>query len=205
MYNHLTSFLEIAFLAHEMCAFTIKYNSIWNGFLKGVQNLKVLDLVYCQLQFLPKTFGDLKELKYFNLLDSYELHTLLESLGKLKELKYLNLWYCFKLHALPMSLGDLKELKYLHFSYCSKLHALLESLGDLKDLSYFELSSCLKLQTLPKAMHNLHGLKTFNLKNCHNWRLTFLWLETWNCFKFSTCQTIYWLLWFLSALNICKP
>jgi hypothetical protein len=75
-----------------MCTLPLNNNliqSIPKGFLKGVQNLRMLNLAFYNFEYLPNTLGDMKELRYFNFS------------------------WCAKLHALPESLVDLKELRYL--------------------------------------------------------------------------------------------
>jgi hypothetical protein len=67
--NYLTSLLETTFMAPNMCTLLLNNNliqSIPKGFLKGVQNLRMLNLAFYNFEYLPKTLGDMKELRYLN-------------------------------------------------------------------------------------------------------------------------------------------
>jgi len=112
-------------------------------FLKGIQNLKVLDLSNCfKLEFLPK------------------------ELGNLNQLTHLVLWACLNLKYLPKELGKLTQLIHLDLGCCLKLEKLPKSIRHLQSLQWFNLQRC-NLNHLPSTIRDLTKLQYLNLHGCH--------------------------------------
>ncbi len=169
MNNHLTSLPETTFWAPNMCTLLLKGNgisSIPEDFLKGVQNLRVLDLAFCKFQSLPKAFGDLKELRYLNLSYCSRLDALPESLGDIMELSYFELSGCHKLQKLPMAMYNLKGLKTLNLRNCHQLNVDLSMVGTFKSLQVFNMSNNLLFTEIPKCFENLQALVELHMQGC---------------------------------------
>ncbi len=91
------------------------------GFLKGIQNLRVLDLCHGRFQYLPEELGNLKHLVYLNLSSNYYLQKLPESIENLRMLRNLNLSFCTSLRYLPSGLFGLESLQVLDTVLCMEL------------------------------------------------------------------------------------
>jgi Leucine-rich repeat (LRR) protein len=78
--------LPSTFCAPELLTLLLGGNNICDvpaGFLKGIQNLRVLDLCYGKFQYLPEELGNLKHLVYLNLSHNSCLQELPESIENL--------------------------------------------------------------------------------------------------------------------------
>ncbi|KAH8947009.1 hypothetical protein BDL97_11G017500 [Sphagnum fallax] len=121
MKNDLTTLNGVTFSAPKLEVLLLagnkKLEAMPKQFLKGIENLKVLDLSKChKLKSLPKEIGKLTQLTHIDL--SYCFLTKLpKSIGYLQNLQWLNLSDCYDLEYLPSTMGDLKSLQYLHLAY----------------------------------------------------------------------------------------
>jgi Leucine-rich repeat (LRR) protein len=78
--------LPSTFCAPEPLTLLFGHNKISGvpaGFLKGIQNLRVLDLGHREFQYLPEELGNLKHLVYLNLSHNSCLQELPESIENL--------------------------------------------------------------------------------------------------------------------------
>lgn len=82
---------------------------------------------------IPKEFGDLKLLRYLNLLGS-RIKCLPDSIGNLYNLRTLILSVCFDLTRLPISIGNLINLPHLDVTGCFGLKEMPSQVGKLKEL-----------------------------------------------------------------------
>ncbi|CAK9883286.1 unnamed protein product, partial [Sphagnum jensenii] len=113
LHNNRLERLPSTFCAPELLTLLLGDNLISDvpaGFLKGIQNLRVLDLSYGCFQNLPEELGNLKHLVYLNLTNSC-LEELPESIKNLQMLRNLNLSYCRSLRYLPSGLVGLESLQ----------------------------------------------------------------------------------------------
>jgi len=130
------------------------------GFLIENGHITKLNLTYLRLTELPNSIGDLKELKYLDLL-SNSLKSLPESFKNLTNLEHLQI-PMNGLTSLPEWLGDLKNLRTLILPY-NKLQTLPESIGNLENLRRLDLCAN-KLHFLPECMENLKNLRHLSLE-----------------------------------------
>jgi hypothetical protein len=91
------------------------------GFLKDIQNLRVLDLSYGYFRYLPEELGNLRHLVYLNLSHNSDLQELPESIENLRMLRNLNLSHCAGLRYLPSGVVGLKSLQVLDTEFCINL------------------------------------------------------------------------------------
>jgi hypothetical protein len=115
------------------------------------------------LSYLPDDFGEYirgaKEL-YF---DGLNINLIPESLGELKNLTKLHISNLPKLIALPESIGTLTNLLEI---YCENINTptLPASIINCKNLQVFSFNTC-HLQTVPKNIDKLTNLEVFNVTN----------------------------------------
>ncbi|CAL5053465.1 unnamed protein product [Urochloa decumbens] len=183
------------FLLHGASSLFSKFLCFWNFGKIGIHDnvfsaakyLRVLDLSECSTQKLPRSIGNLKQLRYFNasrvhqaipdcitklsnliylsLCGSFEIVAVSESVGQMEGLMYLDLSGCSGLEKLPLSFGRLKELVHLDLSKCSKVTNISESLERLTNLEYLNLSYCSNIGDLPKHLGSLLKLRNLDLSS----------------------------------------
>jgi hypothetical protein len=101
MENDLITLNGITFFAPKLQILLLNGNEqlevMPKQFLKGIQNLKVLDLSNCfKLEFLPKELGSLNQLTHLVLWACLNLKYLPKELGKLTQLIHLDLGLLFE-------------------------------------------------------------------------------------------------------------
>ncbi|XP_043687812.1 TMV resistance protein N-like [Telopea speciosissima] len=120
-----------------------KFKQVWNirpqDENKRFQNLKVLNLSWCENLSKSPDFSWFPYLEQLNLTGCDSLDELDESIGKLSQLKSLILNSCYSLKKLPDGVGLLQKLKVLNFGYCSKLVKLPRSMGGMRCLDSINL------------------------------------------------------------------
>lgn len=89
-----------------------------------------------KLQKLPKSIGQLHELKELWLIKCRSLETLPDSLSGLTSLQCLGIGKCTSFTKLPASIGHLSSLQRLRIQGCSKLEPLPDSMMQLKALEF---------------------------------------------------------------------
>ncbi|XP_065026336.1 putative disease resistance protein RGA3 [Musa acuminata AAA Group] len=80
--------------------------------LKGLPNLRVLDLCNTSIERIPNCIGDLLHLRYLDF-DRTKIHEIPESIGRLVNFQTLNISGCKYLHRLPMTITRLLNLRSL--------------------------------------------------------------------------------------------
>ncbi|CAL5011520.1 unnamed protein product [Urochloa decumbens] len=156
--------------------------------------LRILDLNECSSVLLPKTLGQLNQLRYLvaprvqnkrvpefitefpklqylNMRGSSQISSLPELIGKLGCLLYLGLSGCSSISKLPESFGDLKSMVHLDMSGCSSISKLPESFGDLKSMVHLDMSGCSEIKELPESLGNLKILQHLELSECYSIRV----------------------------------
>ncbi len=116
--------LPSTFCAPELLTLLLGHNKICDvpaGFLKGIQNLRVLDLCNGEFEYLPEELGNLKHLVYLNLSNNSCLQELPQSIENLRLLRNLTLSYCTRLRYLPSGIVGLESLQVLDTECCMQL------------------------------------------------------------------------------------
>ncbi len=145
--------LPSTFYAPELLTLLLGNNRIFDvpaGFLKGIQNLRVLDLCRGCFENLPEELGNLKHLVYLNLSRNFCLQQLPESIENLRMLRNLNLSCCHKLRYVPSGVVSLASLQVLDTGFCSELRwaehheaeakgVSLENISGFKDLTHLHI------------------------------------------------------------------
>ncbi|CAM6018438.1 unnamed protein product [Sphagnum balticum] len=173
MENDLTTLNGVTFSAPKLEILLLagngKLDTMPKQFLKGIENLKVLDLSEChRLKSLPKEIGNLRQLTHLNLDACFKLENLPKEIGKLTQLIHLNLNCCFKIKSLPKEIGKLTQLTHLDLECCQKLESLPKEIGKLTQLTHLDLGKCEKLESLPKEIGKLTQLIYLDLFSCCN-------------------------------------
>jgi hypothetical protein len=173
--------LPSTFCAPQLLTLLPGYNEISDvpaGFLKGIQNLRVLDLCHGRFQYLPEELGNLRHLVYLNLSNNSRLQELPESIENLRMLRHLTLSHCSRLRYLPSGVVGLKSLQVLDTESCIFLTwcvrtVSLENISGFKVLTHLciegancehvllpdNISALTKLEDL--RLYRFPNLKTF--------------------------------------------
>jgi Leucine-rich repeat (LRR) protein len=149
--NDLTTLNGVTFSAPKLQLLLLAGNqrleAMPKQFLKGIENLKVLDLSECRkLKSLPGEIGTLRKLTHLYLEKCYELESLPREIGNLRELTHLQLAFSARFNTLPKEIGKLTQLTHLDLDGCYDLKTLPKSMGDLKALQ------CLSLFANPSGL-----------------------------------------------------
>jgi Leucine-rich repeat (LRR) protein len=142
--NDLTTLNGVTFSAPKLQLLLLACNWRLEGlpkqFLKGIENLKVLDLSQChRLKSFPGEIGNLRKLTHLYLYNCPELESLPKEIGNLRELTHLQLAFSCMFNTLPKEIGKLTQLTHLDLEMCVSLKRLPKSMGDLKSLQYLSL------------------------------------------------------------------
>ncbi len=169
MENNLTTLNGVTFYAPKLEVLLLARNhrleAMPKQFLKGIENLKVLDLSNCKLKSLPREIGNLRQLTHLHISKSYELESVPKEIGKLTQLTHLDLsMSAFK--SLPKEIGKLTQLTHLDLSFCPELKSLPKEIGKLTQLTHLDLRFCDELKSLPKEIGKLTQLIYLDLSFC---------------------------------------
>jgi len=170
MENDLTTLIGVTFFAPKLQVLLLARNerleAMPKQFLKGIENLKVLDLGECyKLKSLPKEIGNLRQLTHLHLATCLRLESLPKEIGNLRQLTHLDLAMCMKLESLPKEIGKLTQLTHLHLQSCWRLESLPKEIGKLTQLVHLDLSLYQDLKQLPKSIGYLQTLQWRNIKD----------------------------------------
>ncbi|KAL3675007.1 hypothetical protein R1sor_024955 [Riccia sorocarpa] len=116
--------------------------------------------------FLPASFGDLKNLKNLILCGCRNLHSLPESFSKLKSLEELRIERCNNLLTLSQSFGELPELHTLDVCHCRNLRKVPASFGRLSKLRTVCISDCESFRAFPETLGDLVSLESLVISDC---------------------------------------
>ncbi|OMO74823.1 NB-ARC domain-containing protein [Corchorus olitorius] len=131
------------------------------------KHLRVLDSNYSSFEKLPKSFGNLKHLKYFSMLGNGIIKKLPNSICSLQSLQTLLLDGCKGIEELPSDMRQLISLRTLQIT-TKQLILQKNGIGCLTSLRYLGLADCENLQCLFEDMQNLKALRTLCIWNCNN-------------------------------------
>jgi Leucine-rich repeat (LRR) protein len=173
MYNDLTSLKGVTFSAPKLQVLLLASNyrleAMPKQYLKGIQNIKFLDLSRCvYLKSLPSEIGNLRQLTHLHMQSCQKFKSFPKAIGKLTQLTHLLLTNCSKLKSLPEEIGKLTQLIHLDLSSCRSLKELPKSIGYLRNLQRLDLLQCNSLQELPKSIGYLQNLQLLHLTKCYH-------------------------------------
>jgi len=132
----------------------------------NLKNLRELFISYCySLTSLPDSIGDLFSLESLTIVYCNSIASLPETIGNLKNLKKLKIQRSGGLTNLPENLGDLEKLEEISLNNCRSIMELPESIGNLKNLKKLKIYSVGSMETLPKNLKNLQALETLELNS----------------------------------------
>jgi hypothetical protein len=168
MENDLATLNDVFFSAPKLEVLLLAENKelqvMPKQFLKGIENLKLLDLSQCcELKSLPREIGKLKYLTHLYLEGCAEFKSLPKAIGNLRQLTHLNLNRCRKFESLPKEIGKLTRLTHLELNWCEKLQSLPKEVGELTQLVHLNLEFCRALKYHPSTIGNLKSLQYLNL------------------------------------------
>ncbi|CAK9185900.1 unnamed protein product [Ilex paraguariensis] len=177
---------------------SFKVGSVNKTFIKTItlnfRCLRVLVLNSLELEELPRSIGNLRQLRYLNLSHSGNLKYLPNSICKLVNLQTLNLINCEQLQQLPRDTWKLVSLKTLYLSSrqiclpkkgcqspsslqylllykCSRLELLSEGLQHFTALRVLRIYECPQLASLPISIKFLTSLEKLWIWNCEELNL----------------------------------
>jgi Leucine-rich repeat (LRR) protein len=194
MENDLTTLNGVTFSAPKLEVLLLagnwKLEAMPKQFLKGIENLKVLDLSKChKLKSLPREIGNLRQLTHLDLYDCENLKSLPEEVGKLTQLIHLDLSFCHHLEKLPKSIGCLQSLQWLGLKQCYDLKYLPSTMGDLRSLQYLSLAGPSINGVWGKRSRKLYG-QAFAVDICKLTALTELHISGLTCEIVELCDQL---------------
>jgi len=131
------------------------------GIGQHLSNLEHLLINLGEISEIPRSFGNLRNLKFFKM-GSNRLESVPMELGNMTLLKYLYLGDN-QIKDLPESIGNLTNLTKLYLSD-NQIQRLPQSIGGLTNLKGLDLDSNL-IQRLPQSIGNLTNLKVLELSH----------------------------------------
>jgi Leucine-rich repeat (LRR) protein len=184
MENDLTTLNGVTFSAPKLQLLLLARNerlvAIPRQFVKGIENLKVLDLTACRsLKYLPGEIGNLRKLTHLYLPYCGNLESLPREIGNLRELSHLQLAHSVRFNTLPKEIGNLTQLIHLDLDGCCALKTLPKSIGGLKSLQYFSLFGANPSGLWVKRSRNGQALAAADI--CKLTTLTTLHISGQNC------------------------
>ncbi|KAK1385741.1 hypothetical protein POM88_023476 [Heracleum sosnowskyi] len=155
------SFPDLELLIVERCESHIPYT-----FFGKMPALRVLNISYASIKYLPPSVVKLMKLERLILIGCEQLMEMPHDIGVLGTLNELDLSGCKSLVKLPESISKLRFLNKLNLSGCEHLMEIPDKLGGLWDLTELDLSGCKSLVKLPEGISKLKFLNKLNLSGC---------------------------------------
>ncbi|XP_023732277.1 disease resistance protein At4g27190 isoform X1 [Lactuca sativa] len=171
MYNKISELPDQDLQFPFLDTFIIRGNEVSfvpDEFFRGMKEVKVLDLSYNNLSFLPQSMKLLKKLRMLDLTANDGINEI-SLLGELKDLEILMLGFT-RIEQIPEEIGQLTSLRMLNLEWCDSLSCItpgvisrltcLEELyilhcrGDIAELSLVELSKLKSFRTLHLFVYN---------------------------------------------------
>ncbi|KAF3784949.1 SUPPRESSOR OF npr1-1 CONSTITUTIVE 1 protein [Nymphaea thermarum] len=114
-------------------------------------SLVKLDLGWTQIEKVPCSVGQLKNLREMLMYFCQRLLRLPDSICRLSSLEVLGLDNCNELCSIPEGLGDMKSLKKIDLSW-TRIEVIPDSIGELTDLVELSLCWSKSLDSLPDSI-----------------------------------------------------
>ncbi|KAJ7976643.1 Disease resistance protein [Quillaja saponaria] len=127
--------------------------------------LRVLDLSYSDIEYLPSCIGDIKHLRYLNLNGNNSIKYLPDSICKLYLLQTLKLLGCVQIGYFPTKFSNLKSLRHLVIN-SPRMRIWEKQIESLTSLQYLRIVHCDKIVSLSEGMQHLTSLRTLHIHNC---------------------------------------
>lgn len=128
--------------------------------LKTKKHFKKLILFNCEIDFVPKSIVEIKQLNTLDL-SKNKIKSLPSTISGLLELKYLRLYNNRNFNIIPKDIGDLKNLELLDFAG-TNVKEIPKSIGSCKKLVHLT-GNASKIQGLPSEIGDCKFLKYINL------------------------------------------
>ena len=145
---------------HEM-VYELNLDDALHGSIMDLKNLRVLDLRFSDVSWLPPAIAHLTNLEVLNLNSMEDLRSLPDEIGDLESLKSLDL-SCSNIEEIPTSIGLLQNLEDLDLVGMKKLSSLPEEIGELKSLKSLDVSLT-NIKAIPTSIGLLKNLEVLKL------------------------------------------
>ncbi|CAN6564349.1 unnamed protein product [Malus baccata var. baccata] len=134
---------------------------VWEG-SKSLENLKILNLGYCEDLKKSPDLSNLPSLEELILEWCASLSEIHPSIGHLKKLSLVNLTACCNLISLPGDFYESKSVRTLVLNYCSQFSELSEDLGKMISLRVLKASGT-AIRQVPHSTVRLKNLTHLSL------------------------------------------
>ncbi|KAI3446528.1 hypothetical protein Pfo_003193 [Paulownia fortunei] len=149
------------------CAFKVKPldKTFIQAIARNFRRLRVLILNSLELEELPSSIGDLKQLRYLDLSQSSNIKSLPKSVCKLVNLQTLNLINCENFQDLPRNFGDLISIKTLYLT-CQEMSLRKRGPQSFSSLQFLLLYNCDFVQLPSEGLQHLTSIRVLRIYDC---------------------------------------
>ena len=139
------------------------YLPVFPNEIGNLTALEVLGFNFCDMKKLPRTIGNLANLKELRLQYTWKLSRLPDEIGNLTNLRILKLSES-PLKELPSSIGNLSSLEELELLDMNNLQHLPDEVRGLVNLKVLRLGNTPKINRIPDGIGGLTNLQIFSCR-----------------------------------------